>query len=221
MPLIATIGFSYGLKRAHKPELEVVALRWAALIGGLFALPGLFNPAVRSIYFVMLFAILAVGNLLQLQSTPNADYPKPLVYLTQIVAIVGVLSLGEWQIAALSTLQWRGVGWALVGIVGAVLEWALCLALRDRIWKQSAWVVGLALALLALFSLLSVGSYGNTELFRLGIGWMFLWWVIPAVLTMGARVEGRSATTRPVTASDISIASAGAIVAAIDRKSVV
>jgi hypothetical protein len=215
VPLIVTIGFSYDLKRAHKPELQVVALRWAALMGGLFALPGLFNPAVRSIYFLMLFIILAVGNLLQLQSTPNQDYPKPLVYLTQIVAIVSVISVCEWQIAGLSTVQWSGVGWALVCIVGAGLEWALCLGLRDRIWKKSAWVAGLALALLALFSLLSVGSYGNTGLLRLGIGWTLLWWVIPAMLTMGARIKGQSATNMPVTARDISIASAGAIVAAI------
>lgn len=222
VPLIATIGFSYDLKRAHKPELQVVALRWAALMGGLFALPGLFNPAVRSIYFLMLFTILAVGNLLQLQPTPHQDYPKPLVYLTQIVAIVGVISLCEWQITALSTLQWSGVGWALVCIVGAVFEWVLCLGLRDRIWKQSAWVAGLALAQMALFSLLSVGIYGNPGTSRLGIGWgrlgmgwTLLWWVIPAILTMGARMKSRSPLTMPVTASDISIASAGAIVAAI------
>lgn len=222
VPLIATLGFSHHLKRACKPELEVVALRWAVLIGGLFALPGLFNPAVRSIYFLMLFVILAVGNLLQQRSAPNIDYPKPLVYLTQIVAIVGVLSLSEWQIPALSTLQWSGVGWALVCIVGAVLEWALCLGLRDRIWKKSAWVSGLILASLAWFSLLSVGIYGNTRLSPLGIGWgrldsgwTLMWWVIPAILTIVSRVRGRSVTTMPVTASDISIASAGAIVAAI------
>ena len=53
VPLIVTIGFSYDLERAHKPELTVVALRWAGLMGGLFALPGLFNPAVRSIYFLV------------------------------------------------------------------------------------------------------------------------------------------------------------------------
>ncbi len=215
VPLIATIGFSYDLKRAHKPELKVIALRWAALMGGLFALPGLFNPAVRSIYFLMSFTILAVENLLQLQSTPHQDYPKPLVYLTQIVAIVSMISVYEWQIAVLSTVQWSGVGWALVCIVGAGLEWALCLGLRDRIWKKSAWVAGLALSLLALFSLLSVVSYGNTGLFRMGIGWTLLWWVIPALLTMGARIKGRSATNMPVTARDISIASARAIVAAI------
>ncbi len=220
--LIATIGFSYDLKRACKPELELVALRWAVLIGGVFALPGLFNPAVRSIYFLMLFVILAVGNLLQQQSVPNIDYPKPLVYLTQIVAIVSVLSLSEWQISALSTLQWSGVGWALICIVGAALEWALCLGLRDRIWKKSAWVAGLILASLAWFSLLSVGIYGNAGLSTLGIGWgrldigwTLMWWVVPAVLTIGSRVRGRSVTTMPVTASDISIASAGAIVAAI------
>ena len=163
----------------------------------------------------MLFAILAVGNLLQHQSAPNRDYPKPLVYLTQIAPIVSVISLCEWQITALSTLQWSGVGWALVCIVGAVLEWALCLGLRDRIWKQSAWNMGLGLAFLALLSLLSVGIYGNTGLSRLGLGWTLMWWVIPTVLTIGARIKGRSPLSMPVTASDISIASAGAIVAAI------
>ena len=215
VPLIATIGFSYDLKRAQKPELEVVALRWATFLGGLFALPGLFNPVVRSIYFLILFAILAIGNILQKQSAPNRDYPKPLVYLTQIVAIASVISLCEWQIAALSTLQWSGVGWALVCIIGAVLQWALCLGLRDRIWKQSAWSMGLGLAFLALLSLLSIGIYGNTGLSRLGIGWTLMWWLIPTVLTIGARIKGRSPLAMPVTASDISIASAGAIVAAI------
>jgi hypothetical protein len=227
VPLIATIAFSYDLKRAHKPELELVALRWATLIGGLFALPGLFNPAVRSVYFLMLFVILAAGNLLQQQSTsntdsPKPDYPKPLVYLTQLVAIFAVLSLCEWQIIVLRTLQWSGVGWALVCIVGAVLEWTLCLSLRDRIWKKSAWVAGLILASLAWCSLLSVGIYGKAGLSQLGIGWgrldlgwTLMWWVVPAVLTIGSRVRGRSVTTMPVTVSDISVASAGAIVAAI------
>jgi hypothetical protein len=213
VPVIGTIGLGTYLRRSPKPELATTAFSLAGIMGGLFALPGLFNPAVRSIYCLISFAILSLGNVAWKRSASHQDYPKPLVVLTQISAIVGFASLIGWKIPVVWS---RDFGWAIVWVVGALIEWALCLGLRDRVWKKSAWQAGIGLALLAWCCLMLpiYVSYVKSPI-GLTVRESMIWWVVPIVLTIGARVKARSPQTMPVTASGISITSAVAVVAAV------
>jgi hypothetical protein len=211
VPVFGTIALGTYLRRSPKPKLASIAFSLAGVMGVAFALPGLFNPAVRSIYFLISFAILLLGNLAWKRSNANQDYPKSLVVLTQISAIVTIASLVDWKIPTLS-----GFNWAIVWVVGALSEWALCLGLRDRVWKKSAWFTGIGLALMA-WSWLMASIYGDIIKSPIGltVRESMIWWVVPIVLTLGARVKARSPQTMPVTASGISVASTVAVVAAV------
>ncbi len=211
VPVVGTIGLGSYLSHRQKPDLAKVAFGLAGLMGVAFALPGLFNPAVRSIYFLISFAILVLGNLAWKRSGSNPDYPKPLVVLTQASAVVAAVSLLDWTIAG----TWSFLGWAIVWILGALLEWALCLGLRDRTWKKSAWLMGIGLALMAWCWL---ASFIYADIVKAPIGLTvresMVWFVVPISLTIGSRMKARSPQTMPVTASGISVASAIAVLAA-------
>ncbi len=226
VPVVATIGFGSYLNRRQKPDLAKVAFVLAGIMGVAFALPGLFNPAVRSVYFLISFVILAIGNLAYRRSVANVaptrnaktnqlelpSYPKPLVVLTQIAAIVATVSLLDWKVAA----AWNFSGWAMVWIVGALVEWSLCLGLRDRTWKTSAWGAGIGLALMAWCWLM---SFIYADIIKTPIGLTvresMVWFVVPIALTIGSRVKARSPQNMPVTPTGISITSAAAILAAV------
>jgi hypothetical protein len=213
VPVVATIALGTYLRRSPKPKLASIAFSLAGVMVVAFALPGLFNPAVRSIYFLISFAILLLGNLAWKRSNVNQDYPKSLVTFTQITAIVGFASLIGWKFPVV----WSGaMNWPIVWVVGALLEWALCLGLRDRVWKKSAWQAGIGLALMAWCCLMfSIYVSSVKSPIGLSVRESMIWWVVPIVLTLGARVNARSPQTMPVTASGISIASAVAVVAAV------
>jgi hypothetical protein len=211
VPVVATIGLGAYLNRRQKPDLATVAFALAGIMGVAFAFPGLFNPAVRSIYFLTSFTILALGNLAWKRSVSPQDYPNPLVVLTQVSAIVAAASIIDWKMPSLSALSW-----AMIWVVGAVLQWALCLGLRDRVWKKSAWLTGIGLALLAwCWLMLSIYIGFVKSPIGLTVRESMIWFAIPIALTIGSRVKARSPQTMPVTASGISTASAIAVAAAV------
>ncbi len=209
VPVVGAIGLGSYLNQRQKPDLAKVAFSTAGIMGVAFALPGLFNPAVRSIYFLISFAILAILN--WKQSVSHQDYPKSLVTLTQMTAIVAVSSSIDWKFPALSMFDW-----ATIWVLGALLEWSLCLGLHDRVWKKSAWFTGIALAVLS-WSMLILSVYvrfvkSPTGLsVRESMGWL----VIPIALTIGSRVKARSPQSMPVTAKGISVVSSIAIFGAV------
>lgn len=218
VPIIATLTFSSYLNHKNQPQLAKIALNFAGMTGILCVLPGIFNPTIRSIYFLVSFIILGFGNFAIRRSNSHQvsrtnvnvgdivspDYPKRLVTLTQMTAIGWVLSVLDGQFKALGALE----SWAIVGVVGAIVEWGLVQRLRDRVWKKSAWVIGLGFAVMAWIVLLSLlWTEEGQQILMANPRWLWLWWVIPAALTIGARLKARSPQTMPVNSNQMSLTS--------------
>lgn len=135
LSLLGLLSWASYLKRQRQPYLaattEAIALAWGLTL----AVPGLFNPAVRSSYF--LASTLLLADVLRRRAT----IPSSLIYLTHVTGLLAALAGLAWGWPHLSSLQWAGV---YLGLVAA--EWLACLVLPDRTWAKSSWYIGLALA---------------------------------------------------------------------------
>ncbi|MEB3293696.1 MAG: hypothetical protein VKJ24_11100, partial [Synechococcales bacterium] len=178
--LLAMLGFGTYLKRQNQPQLATIAQDLTLGLGGVLALPGLFNPAVRSLYFLAVTVSLGIGVM-------RRSVPNWLIYVTHTIGLVTVLFWLNWQRPDLSAL-----GWTIALLLLAVLEWGLCLVSRARTWAKSAWFLGLGVAALGslMLCVAVVENWQNTQISLLGLG-------TPVMLTLLSRSAAFPRIARP------------------------
>ena len=214
LSLVGIAAFSDYLRRKDQPDLAKIAQKFALTLGFALAIPGIFNPAIRSIYFLGTFVLLLVSSTVRSKARQTrltlAD-----AYLTHSVGIAALLSGLEWKLGSiLDRVQYGLISWTIVFLICALAEWGLLLVSRSRAVKHTAWTIGLGFAgllYIGLFSSLmdSVANFGQLNaidssvsqvppIFCLGL-------VLPAVLTGVARLRGRVVEQFPVSPKALSI----------------
>ncbi|MBE9033091.1 hypothetical protein IQ266_25470 [filamentous cyanobacterium LEGE 11480] len=195
--IVITLIFAKYLKR--QPPLARLTQQLALALGALLAIPSLFNPLVRAIYF-SLSALLVFGYWWKAQSTAvettpsqsieitpeqstnktRSNWAKPhwgniqnLIYLSHGSGLIAIAAWISWLVPTLQPTQWA---WVL--IAGALAEWMFAALSRDRFWQNSGWLLGMAQATCAyplLFHELDMDGQGA----YLGLPWL----LIPIALT--------------------------------------
>ena len=151
--MIYLLGLLMGVVAGLRAMMPAAALSWAAYLG-LLKLDGTWLSFLGSIWAVILFTILAIGELItdQLPSTPSRKVPPQFGARVVIGALAGVAIAGpaNWMLGALA------------GIVGAVIGTLGGAELRGRLAahfgkdqpaafiEDAIAIVGAALIVLAL-----------------------------------------------------------------------
>jgi uncharacterized membrane protein len=151
--MIYLLGLLMGVVAGLRAMMPAAALSWAAYLG-LLKLDGTWLSFLGSIWTVIIFTILAIGELItdQLPSTPSRKVPPQFGARVVIGAIAGVAIAGpaNWMTGALA------------GIVGAVIGTLGGAELRGRLAahfgkdqpaaliEDAIAIVGAALIVLAL-----------------------------------------------------------------------
>ncbi len=214
LSLVGIAAFSDYLRRKGQPDLAKIAQNFALALGFALAIPGIFNPAIRFIYFLCSFVLLLTSSTVRSKARQT---PLTLAdaYLTHGVGIAALLSGLQWKLGAILDRTQSGViSWTIVFLVCALAEWGVLLVSRSRAVKHTAWTIGLGFAglmYIGLFSSMmnSVANFGQLNtidssltqvppIFCLGL-------VLPAVLTGVARLRGRVMEQFPVTPKALSI----------------
>jgi hypothetical protein len=204
--LVGIAGFAEYLRRREQPDLAKIAQTVGLWFGIALAFPGLFNPAVRSIYFFGTFLLLFASRILKSQPT---DLTLREAYLIHGVGILALLSGLEWRLGEVLGRSQAGLmGWTIAFLICALLEWGLLLVSRSRAVKHSAWTLGLGFAGLLygglLYETFDNGLSIDRWMFQEPSKGLYLGLVLPAVLTIGARLRGRMMEQFPVTPKIIS-----------------
>ncbi len=206
LSLIGIAGFAEYLRRQNKPELAQVAQTVGLWVGFALIVPGIFNPAVRSIYFLGVFLLLWAARLVK---SPQSELSLPEAYLIHGVGILALLSGLEWQIGTGFTI----LQWSIVFGVLALLEWILSISSASRAVKHSAWTIGLGFAGLMYGGLtyhtliatpFTTGFFLERWRFQEPPSGLYIGLVLPAALTIGAYLRGRMMNHFPVTPKVIS-----------------
>jgi uncharacterized membrane protein len=114
--MIYVLALLMGVVGGLRAMMPAAALSWAAYLG-LLKLDGTWLSFLGSIWAVILFAILAIGELItdQLPSTPSRKVPVQFGGRVVIGALAGVVIAGpaNWMLGALA-----GVVGAVIGTLG-------------------------------------------------------------------------------------------------------
>ncbi|OUC12483.1 MAG: hypothetical protein B0A82_22305 [Alkalinema sp. CACIAM 70d] len=172
--LLGLIAFAQYLQRQNQPNLaqltEKITLAWGIAL----ALPGLFNPLVRAIYFTL--SALLLGVLLYQRSRQTRPIPPWRIHTTHSISILAGLS---WIIWAAPNLD--STVWATIFLAGMVVEWALCLRTQGP-WQTSTWYMGLGFATIG-YVLLNIALWGDAS----NPYWSLSWLAAPIMLWLLAR----------------------------------
>lgn len=189
--VVLTVGLATRLRRSQQAHLATVAEELALLLGGLLALIGWLNPLVRSLNLLATTLLLVV----MVRQRSRAGIPaesasqRGLTYLTHITGLVTLLAWIRWGFPSLSLSAWAIV---LLGVMLA--EWGASLVVQHRVWRDSTWHLGLALAAL---------SYGLLMAIDPREMWIKLVWLsVPIALT---GLANRSAFWQPQLATWLSV----------------
>jgi hypothetical protein len=170
--ILFTLGLAAYLKRQNQPQLAKLTHQLALGLGAVLALPSLFSPLVRAIYFSFSATIVLLYWWRSRRSPASAQIHN-LIYLGHATGLIGIASWIQWSLPQLLPAQW-----AMILLVGAVLEWGLAAVSRDKFWQKSAWLLGLAQATCAyplLFDAIDMSGRGAYN----GLPWL----MVPAALT--------------------------------------
>jgi hypothetical protein len=170
--VLITLGLAHYLKRQNQPQLAKLTHQLALGLGAILALPSLFSPLVRAIYFTLSAAIVLL-YWWRSRKAPKTSQIHNLIYLGHACGLIGIASWIQWSLPKLLPEQW-----AMILLVGAVLEWGLAAVSRDKFWQKSAWLLGLAQATCAyplLFDAIDMFGRGAYN----GLPWL----MVPAALT--------------------------------------
>jgi hypothetical protein len=180
--IVLSLLFANDLNRRQKGGLAHLTEQLTLLLGLALAVPSLFNPLVRAIYF-SLGAIVLSLLWWRRRQRPTATIRGNLVYLSHTTGAIALVAWILWLFPQLSTAYWAGIL-----LVGTLLEWGFAAINRDRFWQNSAWYVGLAQATCAyplLFANLKMdGHYAYA-----GLPWL----VVPIALAGLAHVPNFAA----------------------------
>ncbi|WP_414551738.1 DUF2157 domain-containing protein [Anabaena sp. CCY 0017] len=180
--LIFMVVITEKLNRPQKRELAKFGELLTLLFGTFLTTIGTVNPTVRSLNFLFSTITLAVVT------KRRSSVPLPLVYLTHIMGVLTLCSSIHWLLPNLAIHIWVTILLALM-----VAEWVF--SLGEGLWQQSAWYIGIGLAIVS-FSLLWVNNLEtgyNLILNRYPWGW--LWLITPISLTaLASRTTGQRRT---------------------------
>lgn len=183
--VILLLGVGQRLRRQQQTALASHSDRWALSLGmGLTALSCL-NPLMRSLNLAL--------SALTLLGVVRGKSDRRLMYLTQTVGLLAIVTGIQWAYPNLSATTW-----AAILLIGMGIEWSLVWR-GDRFseqlrpdtyerWQQSAWHMGLILAAASYVILL----FAATDTTPIQVGW--LWLVTPLALTFLARPQPRLAS---------------------------
>jgi len=209
LSLVGIAAFSDYLRRKGQPDLAKISQNFALALGFALAIPGIFNPAIRFIYFLGSFVLLLTSSTVRSKARQT---PLMLAdaYLTHGVGIAALLSGLQWKLGSILDRTQSGVIlWTIVFLICALVEWGLLLFSRSRAVKYTAWTIGLGFAglmYIGLYASMMDGLFNRGDrsfsqvppIFCLGL-------VLPAVLTGVARLRGRVMEQFPVTPKALSI----------------
>jgi hypothetical protein len=177
--ILFTLALAHYLQSTPRPRFAVLTRQVALGLGLVLALPSLFSPLVRAIYFSFAAAIVLFywwREDLEVRHMPRSSATvqhHKLIYLAHTSGVIGIVSWIQWSLPQLTAAQW-----AVILLVGAVLEWGLAAVSRDKFWQKSAWLLGLAQATCAyplLFDAIDMSGHGAYN----GLPWL----MVPAALT--------------------------------------
>ena len=115
----------------------------ALILGLVLTALSLENPLVRSLNLTL--------SALTLVAVFRRRSPALLLlYLTHLTLLSAIVSWIDWRFP-----QWTELAWARVLLLGMAIEWGLSLGANHRRWRQSAWHVGLGLAIVSYMLLFS------------------------------------------------------------------
>jgi hypothetical protein len=170
--ILITLGLAHYLKRQNQPQLAKLTHQLALGLGAVLALPSLFSPLVRAIYFTLSSAIVLL-YWWRSRKAPKTAQIHNLIYLGHGSALIGIAAWIQWSLPQLAAAQW-----AIILLVGAVLEWGLAAVSHDKFWQKSAWLLGLAQATCAYPLLFDAIDMSGSAAYN-GLPWL----MIPAALT--------------------------------------
>ncbi len=170
--ILFTLGLAYYLQKRDQPQLATLTKQLALGLGLVLALPSLFSPLVRAIYFSFSAAIV-LAYWWQNRRSPATSRSHNLIYLAHGSGLIGIVSWIQWLLPRLLPAQW-----ATILLVGALLEWGLAALSRDKFWQKSAWLLGLAQAACAYPLLFGAIDMSGDAAYR-GLPWL----MVPAALT--------------------------------------
>ena len=209
LSLVGIAAFSDYLRRKRQPDLAKIAQNFALALGFALAIPGIFNPAIRFIYFLGSFVLLLTSSIVR-SNARQTPLTLADAYLTHGVGIAALLSGLQWRLGSILDRTQSGViSWTIVFLICALAEWGVLLVSRSRAVKHTAWTIGLGFA-----GLMYIGLYASMmdSLFNRGdrsfsqVPLTFcLGLVLPAVLTGVARLRGRVMEQFPVSPKALSI----------------
>ena len=133
-----TLAGAVYLRRSRRRDFADWSETLALLLGLGLTLLSLVNPAMRSLNLILSTGALVV---VMRQRDP---VPEGLIYLTHATGLAAIASSIDWIWPDLLTSTW-----AIVLLVGVLLEWSLTNVLEQPAWKQSTWFAGLLLATLS------------------------------------------------------------------------
>ncbi|MDB9380553.1 DUF2157 domain-containing protein, partial [Nodularia sphaerocarpa] len=184
--LIFMVVITEKLNRAQKPELAKFGELLTLLFGTFLTTIGTVNPTVRSLNFLFSTITLAVVT------KRRSSVPISLIYLTHIMGVLTLCSSIHWLLPNLAIHIWVSILLAVM-----VAEWIFCLG--EGLWQDSAWYIGIGLAIVS-FSLLWVSNVetGYNLVFN-PYPWGFLWLITPVSLTaLASRTTGQRRTANTV-----------------------
>jgi hypothetical protein len=189
LSLIGILLFGSYLQRHNQPQLATIANVTALGWGIALALPGLFNPLVRSIYFLGWTLLLGIGV------GRRRSVPDGLIYLTHVSGLITLICWLNWGFPT-----WRFFSWAIVLLGLATVEWILCLLPVRRVWGKSAWFLGLGLSSLGylILCIALLEDWTNPMVALIGLA-------IPGMLTLLSRSPSFSRIASPQLAATLAI----------------
>lgn len=133
-----TLAGAVYLRRSRRRDLADWSETLALFLGACLTLLSLVNPAMRSLNLIVSTGALVV---VMRQRDP---VPASLIYLTHATGLAAIAASIDWIWPDLLPSTW-----AIVLLVGMVLEWSLTHILEQPAWKESSWFAGLLLATLS------------------------------------------------------------------------
>ncbi|MEA5513606.1 DUF2157 domain-containing protein [Nodularia sp. UHCC 0506] len=179
--VIFMVAITERLNRAQKPELAKFGELLTLLFGAFLTTIATVNPTLRSLNLLFSTITLAVVT------KRRSSILIPWVYLTHIMGVLTLCSSIHWLLPNLATHIWVSILLALM-----VTEWIF--SLGEGLWQQSAWYIGLGLAIVS-FSLLWVNSGVSWYNPNNQADWGVIWLITPLSLTgLASRTTGQRRT---------------------------
>lgn len=165
--ILLTLFFAARLRRWQQPTLANQAEVLALLLGVALTSLSLLNPLVRSLNLLLSSLTLAVVT------QKRATAQIMLIYGTHITSLVAIAAGINLFFPNLGIRAWTGI---LLGMM--VAEWSFSVGSTWRLWRHSAWFIGLGLAAISYVLLLEESASPKDA-----TSWSLIGLLIPITLT--------------------------------------